>query len=434
MEREIALKDIFVIVLKKARQVLVWTLVFGILLGAYGVYRSYGNAEEGNIEEAEKYAQDVENAEKAIVCAEGQVEELKEYLADSLYYAIDPYNKGVSNLLFYVDTGYEVNPSFTYQTPDRTSHVVAAYTTMYRYDEGILQEIYQLLGKEVDKKYVFELISVNDQGDNLVNISVVHQDAEIASAIAHCIFENTKARVQETVAEHTTQILADYAGYEIDTDMRKRQDASGTNLVNAYAGLAQRKEELKALEKNPVEAQSGAPFIIKSVVKFGIIGLVIGCLVGCVVAVFGAFMSGRLQNAADILSRYKFPLLGTLPQDTKGRWFDKWIRNLEGEPKSSYADASKVVAANLRAVAGDKKIVLVSTGDKIMLAKLAGNLGDQVQAGGNLLQEASVVETLGKTDAVVLVEERGKAQLEQIDGEILRLKALNKEILGIVLC
>ena len=299
----------------------------------------------------------------------------------------------------------------------------------------------------------------------MVRITVTHGDADTAAKIAQYLYSTTQRKAQATVAEHSTQVLADYSAYEIDTNLREDQESSEANLKNAKASVEEKQKALDELLKNPITAEAAGisyGVILKQAVKYGILGLVVGFVIGCVLALFSAMLGGKLQNTADVLARYKFPLLGTLPQDTKGRWFDQWIRNLEGESNAAYEEAAQVAAANLRTVAGEKKVMLVSTGEASLAKKLAASLNglapsqagvlkeagalsettdklsgrkaNPVEVAGNILEHAAAVELLKDADAVVLIEARGKAKMEQIDGEVLRLEALNKEILGIVLC
>ena len=429
-ERELTLKDILVIILKRAKLVAAFALGACLLLGAYGAYRSYSDQQAaaemaGDTNAAEKYERDLQNAESAFLRAQQQVAEAESYLENSLYYRIDPYNKGVANMLFYVDTGYAVNPALDYQTPDKTGHVVAAYTAMYKYDNELLTKLRELLDYQLDKKYILELISVTNEGNNLVKISVSYPDAEVASQVVHEIYNAAKTRIQQTVAPHETKILTDYAGYEIDTDMRTSQEGSEASLVEALARAREKEEALRALENNT---------LIKRGIKYGILGGIAGAAVGCILALVIGMMGGRLENAREVMARYKFPLLGILPQAQKGRWLDRWIKNLAGEPKTEYEDAVQVLEANIATVAGDKEILLLSTGDEGNIQKLCAHLHGTVKAGGDILRSAKAVEALQEAAGVILLEERGKAKIEQVDSEVLRLEALHKEILGIVLC
>ena len=52
---------------------------------------------------------------------------------------------------------------------------------------------------------------------------------------------------------------------------------------------------------------------------------------------------------------------------------------------------------------------------------------------GDVLRDSAAVKTLADFDSVVLVEKRGTSRLDQIDGEVVQLQTLGKEILGIVL-
>ncbi len=447
MERELTLKDMLVILLKRAKLIVVLTLAFALLLGAFGVYRSYNAQSNGSGEDAYlQYQQNLEKAKQEYEQAERYKAEAEAYLEDSIYYGIDPYNKGVASILFYVDTGYEVNPTLNYQSPDKTEHVVAAYTETYKYDEEIITGLGEMVGEDVDKKYILELINVESEDGNLVRITVVNGDADVASEMAHYIYETSKGKIDSSVVQHTTGILADYSGYEIDSALRTAHEASENNLVKAITTHGEKRKAYEDLEKNPVQVSAGGVSMMtlaKQGIKYGILGAAVGFVMACVLALFMSMMGRRLENTADAMARYKFPVLGVLPQENKGRWFKGWIRVLEGESDCSYDVAARVVAANIDTVAGDKKVMLIGTGAKALSERLASALmeageGDKpaevkVVVGGNVLEDASTVKALNDIDAVILMEQRGKAKIEQVDSEVLRIEALGKEILGIVL-
>ena len=52
---------------------------------------------------------------------------------------------------------------------------------------------------------------------------------------------------------------------------------------------------------------------------------------------------------------------------------------------------------------------------------------------GSIIDDAQSVRELADFDGIVLVERRGKSRIDLVDAEVLRAKALDKEILGIVL-
>lgn len=455
MERELTLKDMLIILLKNAKLIVVLALVIALLFGAFGAYRSYG-AQSGSGEAAYlRYLQELEKAQQEYDRAERSKSELEAYLADSLYYAIDPYNKGISSILFYVDT----NPTVKAQGLDRAVYAVAAYTEMYKNDDDIMTALREIIGKDVDKKYILELIKVETVGNaeataaagsannNLVRITVVHEDAEIASKMAHCIYEISKDKINETVAAHTTGVLTDYSGYEIDSTLIIAQEMRANGHATATTALQEKQKALDDLVNNSVTDASEASIAVvtKQSMKFAAMGAAVGLVICCVLSLFITMMSGKLQNVSDAATRYKFPVLGVLPQDNKWSWFNGWIKALEGESKSTFEAEAKVVAANLGLVAGSRKVMLVSTGDKADSERFVSYIteaigeSDKLRAvaictGGNILEDATTVQALADVDAVVLMECRGSAKLQVVDSEVLRLEALGKEILGIVLC
>ena len=107
MEREITLKDMILVVLKKAKVLIAWMLAFGVLLGAFGLYKGLGSSGKASPEQIAQLEQEVEIAENGVIRIEDQINKLEEYLENSVYYSVDPYNKGIGALTFCVNGAEE---------------------------------------------------------------------------------------------------------------------------------------------------------------------------------------------------------------------------------------------------------------------------------------------------------------------------------------
>ena len=170
----------------------------------------------------------------------------------------------------------------------------------------------------------------------------------------------------------------------------------------------------------------------KRAIKYGILGGLIGIALGCFFALIKGLFGGIIQNQNEVMNRYTFPLIGVLPR-TKKVWFDKTIRKLEGEPTGNFEATAQATAQSLLSRIGDRSVCIVSTGSSAIAQKLAAYTGEKVPVIGNIIDNAEAVKKLADYTGIVLVEERGKSRVDLVDAQVLRAKALNKEIIGIVL-
>ncbi|MBQ4257746.1 MAG: hypothetical protein II713_01960, partial [Clostridia bacterium] len=140
----------------------------------------------------------------------------------------------------------------------------------------------------------------------------------------------------------------------------------------------------------------------------------------------------KLQNQSFVLSRFSFPLLGVLPRRKK-RPFEKTIRRLEGDPETDFESAARVAAQNLLAVAADRKVCVVSSLGAKEVEPLVPYLNERVAICGDILRDVGAVKSLDEYEGIVLVEERERSRIDQIEGEVLHAEALGKKVLGIIL-
>ena len=84
-------------------------------------------------------------------------------------------------------------------------------------------------------------------------------------------------------------------------------------------------------------------------------------------------------------------------------------------------------------VADKRSACFVSSLGSEKASALLPYLDGKIDVCGDILNDPKAVKDLDNYDSIILVEQRRKSVLSQIDSEVLRAKAFGKEILGIVL-
>ena len=481
---EIRISDLLASLLKAFKPILCLTLVLALLGGAWGVYKTIDAAKNPsvteddvkNAENAVKKAEDnLTNAEKSltrlleieipdaetkVVRAEQLVQRRQEYIDNSIYYAMNPFHRGVSRVTLFVDTDTEVNPNSPWMSVNPQSSIVIAYTRIYPFDSDILDNIRSIMKTDADLQYINELVSVSNVSNQFVEIRVYHDDAEVARQVTDYLLDTLQSRLSETVGEYTANVVGYFVGYEVDWAMNDSHNSNDDSLLSAERALVSAeenvqklKEETKADRETAIEEAKQAVSdaeddlkdvkaqfdntsadlknIMKNALKNAVIFLVAGAFVGCMIAFVKSFMSGKLQNTSTIVSRYGFPILGIIPPEKK-RWFEKTIRKLEGDPITDPDAAGKAAVQSMTSVIAEQKAAFISSEGNSLIDRFLPYSQNLIPVCGDVLKDADALKAASEFDAFVLVEERGKSRIDQIDNEIRRVDSLGKKIKGII--
>ena len=476
-EIEIRIADLFAAVLKAAKPILCFALILALLGAGYGLRKanSYERTETGELEAVEKAQKLVEttelqlslaeraleryneveypNAEKKYEHAQMMVEQRQNYIDESIYQSLDPFNCGVSTLTFYIeteDTQIEADPNSPWLALDPRATIAMACTQVISHDDRILEKVQEIMGIHTEIRFVKELVSVSKVSDQFVEIRAYNQDANVAEKVVDYLYQTIIERLDGKVDPFTANVISRFTGYDVIWSMNDRQISNEDKLLSAERALtdaetrrqtlldrSQEKEDAVTEAKDALNAAQSDLRNIRFKTQYpaliyALAFLALGLVIGCFAAAFFAIVSSRLQNQSVVLSRYSFPILGVLPHGKK-RWFAAKIRALEGDPETARESAACVAAQNVMDVASGKKACLISTLGSGAAEEFAPYLNGKLAVCGDILRDPAAVKALADFDSVVLVEERESSRLDQIDGEVQQLKTLGKEILGIVL-
>lgn len=484
-ETEISIADLLAAMLKAFKLILCITIILTLLGGCWGAYKTYDDAKhpavkQEDVDAAETALRDAErkvvDAEKAvkklseveIPDAEKKVERAKlllqrrqEYIDKSLYYAMNPFHRGVSRVTLYVDTDTPVDPKSPWLSVNPQASIVTAYTKIYPFDSEIIENIQRIMGTDAEPQYINELVSVSNISNQFVEIRVFFDDADVAKQVTDYLLETMQTRLADTVDDYSANIVGYFVGYEVDWGMSDSHNTNDDNLLSTERALTAAEEELQTKQTRTKEDREQAiedaknavtdaenklrdvkeqlantsaepKTLVKKIAKYAGICFVAGTFLGCVLVFMCSVMGGRIQNANTVVSRYTFPLIGVLP-GRKKRWFEKTIRKLEGEPETDFDTAGKATAQSLFSVVGDRRAALVSSEGSSVIDVVLPFLDRRVPACGDILKDAEAVKAAAEYDGLVLVEEREKSRLDQIDNEVRRIESMGKKIEGIIL-
>ena len=481
---EFRIADFAAMLLKAFKPILCATLIFAVVGGCFGFYRSLRpdkfvsvtTEDERSAMEAVQSAgaelEDLENtlrslknieipdAEKLIAHAEQLVESRQEYVDNSIYYALDPFRCGVSRLLLHIesDGGEAASDQGSAQNLNVLLDEIGAQ--ILSENSEALDRINSAMKTQVDAIYLKEIISLSAVSNQLIEISVLNSDPKVAEEAVNYLLEAISLTLSEKDPRLTCELVDRFAGFEINWDMYDQHLKVDESLVAAEQTLTSAREsflvlknetakkelaaedaktELASQEANLNRIQrllAGSPYSLKNAVKwtfiFAFLFMCFGLFIACFVTIVHDTTGGKVQNQNMILSCCDLPLLGVLPSEKK-RPFEKAIRRLEGESLIDYQSALNAVAQTILTVANGRSACLISSLGCSEAEVLLPYLEGHVQLCGDIIDDSESEKKLASHDSVILVEKKGASNMSMIDREVQRVKVLNKDLLGIVL-
>ena len=476
-ETEIRFSDLLAMLLKASKVILCLVLAFGLIGGAYGAFsmlKAQRGEAQGTIEAAESRVALAESnlsgiqnalafrrtvmiprAEQKVDRVNLMTAQLREYMDNSIYYSMNPFHRGAARLRFAVETEYADEAGAQKGTEEPRAGIVVAYTQMCPFTAETMDHVRTILGLETQTQYLEELISVKNVEDHFVEICFFYDDLQYAEKVVEYLYQTMTALGAEKLQKHSTTALPVYTGYEVDWEMLEIHTANEESmakaeddlleaigaltelhnetvgeqdLANASNALAAAQSALQRAQNNSGKIEVNVGSIAKRATRYGVLGMAVGLFFGICYALAKGLFSGTIQNHNEVVHRYTFPVIGILPR-TKKVWFDKSIRKLEGEPPGSL----EATAQSLLSRIGEHSACLISTDCKAVSERLSAFTDGKVKVIDSIINNAEAIKDLSCFDGVVLVEERGRSRVDLIDAEVMRAKALNKEIFGIIL-
>ena len=484
-EVEICISDLLASMLKAIKLILCITLIFVLLGSIYGASKAFYDAKnptvtQEDVDEADKtvkekerelsdaekamtklYEVELPDAEKKVERAKLLVQRRQEYINNSLYYSMNPFHRGISRVTLYVDTDTPINNAYPWLSVDPQASIAMAYTKIYPFDSEIIDNIRRIMGTDAETQYINELVKVSNISNQFVEICVYFDDADVARQVTDYLLEAIQTRLEQSVGKFSANVVGYFVGYEVDWTMSDSHNSNDDNLLsaeravtsaeetletlqtrtkedreqaveNAKTEVSNAKENLEKIQKQLDNSSANLKNFVKKMAKYAVVCLFVGVFLGCGFVFVRNIMDGRIQSSNTVISRYAFPVIGVLPSQKK-RWFEKTIRKLEGEPETDYDTAGKVTAQSLVSIIGDSKTALVSSEGGAVIDALLPYLDGHIPVCGDILKDAGAVRTAEEYDGFVLVEEREKSSLDQINNEVRRIESMGKKITGIVL-
>lgn len=449
-EQEIDLKDLMFAILHKWRGIIVTAVIVGILVGGYKLGTGLSSKEDGAAaEKARKdYNQSMELYESMsqlyksnLDTIQAQIQSQGDYIANSVLMKISPYHKNVAG----ADVFVTVDPQEA--LGDRQILASDPADTILRAYESLINsaELKEIEGMDIDGIYLKELVTTEvDYEGNSLSIQTTYTDEQGAKALLDALLEELQRQggeLQREFGNHRILIMNETSSVVADTKLYQRQQDAFNTLTALRTSLADKKDELGKMEKPAAPSVISASASLKSGIKYGILGGALGAFLSIfyICAVF--LMSDKVNSEKEMKNRFGLKLLGVFAQMPKKRAFsgiDRWLDRLEGKSFKKPEEVYEIVAANVRNyMEENQNIMLLGGASMDRMSEIAKELKDrmpelEIQIGQDMGTSAETLKRLPGAGQVILVEERGVSQYQEIQNQVELIRSLDKAIVGCI--
>ena len=426
-EQEINLKDCFFYVLRHLKLMLIVALVLGLLLGAYKGYTEYSKelkySETNNIENISNYAKSIESLSKEL---DSKKASLINYINNSAFLSLDPYSSYQIVNNYFVSTDYKIIASNSYQDIDYTWSVINSYVS-YLSSDDILQQLATKNNLELSNLKEFVDIScdnsIDDKENYIISISVYSNDKDEALSILDSfddILPSITNKINKSVVNNSISLVSTNIYKGENSDILNKQQEFTSNFKSLLSDINSTQSSIDSLSElsyigNPIKA------LTSSFIKWFLIGFVVGAVLIAGVYFLIFIFNNKVYSADEFKDKTNIRVLGNIASD-KLSFIDK----LEHRPINTDIN---LLSSNLNTFSNSKTILF--TGE-LLDEQLLSKLNKDIISTGSIIEDSKAIDSLSKTNDIVLVVKCNKTDYKTINEVRQRIKDLNKNIVGCV--
>ena len=184
------------------------------------------------------------------------LQEKETYNDNSILMSINPYNKTVARIVYYIDTGYQIMPGSTYQNIDYSDRIIEMYMT---YLTG--GELYAQMARELSTptkiQYVREILNIASNPDtDMISIDLSNINSAACQEMIDIIKKGLKEiypKATSSIAEHKLTEISEDIYTTVDLDLETLQNTNIKTVADLADSLDAKSKELKDWEtsRNP---------------------------------------------------------------------------------------------------------------------------------------------------------------------------------------
>ena len=424
MAETMNMKELFALLVRRCRAVLLTALIFAVLLGGVQAFRtSRSNSDESDVSAegqiASQYA-DLAALKQQMTTTKAKVASLQEYVVQAPLMEIDPYRVYTTTMLIGL-TPAENAPGASASQEYSDGAVCAAWLA----GTDIQKLAADTSFAEIGNLYLQDLFSAKPLSGGVLSLRTYGTSQERAEELADMLYQGLHRQFSGESSSMPTvnAVLSSATLCETNTEIADKQDKIFKELTTAKESLTTLISKVQSQE-SALPHGDETPSPVKSGVKYAVLGFAVGIILACLWILVKAMFSGRIETAGQLETMGGAPYWGTLA--VAKRKSDRWADAILGETlwadrNAAAAHLADRVAACDSASAGIAIISSLSDQPE-ELDDFVAALKDRdysVSVIMNVASDPAAFACLKKNGLILLAERRGMTRME-------RLKAVDK--------
>lgn len=424
MAETMNMKELFALLVRRCRAVLLTALIFAVLLGGVQAFRtSRSNSDESDVSAEEKIASqyaDLAALKQQLTTTKAKVASLQEYTTHAPLMEIDPYRVYTTTMLIGL-TPAENAPGASASQEYSDGAVCAAWLA----GTDIQKLAVDTSFAEIGNLYLQDLFSAKPLSGGVLSLRTYGTSQERAEELADMLYQGLHRQFSGESSSIPTvnAVLSSATLCETNTEIADKQDKIFKELTTAKESLTTLTSKVQSQE-SALPHGDETPSPVKSGVKYAVLGFAVGIILACLWILVKAMFSGRIETAGQLEAMGGAPYWGTLA--VAKRKSDRWADAILGETlwadrNAAAAHLADRVAACDSASAGIAIISSLSDQPE-ELDDFVAALKDRdysVSVIMNVASDPAAFACLKKNGLILLAERRGMTRME-------RLKAVDK--------
>lgn len=419
MAETMNMKELFALLVRRCRAVLLTALIFAVLLGGVQAFRtSRSNSDESDVSAEEKIASqyaDLAALKQQLTTTKAKVASLQEYVVQAPLMEIDPYRVYTTTMLIGL-------------TPAENAPVASA---SQEYSDGAVcaawlagTDIQKLAADtsfaEIGNLYLQDLFSAKPLSGGVLSLRTYGTSQERAEELADMLYQGLHRQFSGESSSIPTvnAVLSSATLCETNTEIADKQDKIFKELTTAKESLTTLTSKVQSQELAlPHDDETPSP--VKSGVKYAVLGFAVGIILACLWILVKAVFSGRIETAGQLEAMGGAPYWGTLAvaKRKSDRWADAILEEtLWADRQAAAAHLADRVAACDSASAGIAIISSLSDQPE-ELDDFVAALKDRdysVSVIMNVASDPAAFACLKKNGLILLAERRGMTRMERL--------------------
>lgn len=419
MAETMNMKELFALLVRRCRAVLLTALIFAVLLGGVQAFRtSRSNSDESDVSAEEQIASqyaDLAALKQQLTTTKAKVASLQEYVVQAPLMEIDPYRVYTTTMLIGL-------------TPAENAPVASA---SQEYSDGAVcaawlagTDIQKLAADtsfaEIGNLYLQDLFSAKPLSGGVLSLRTYGTSQDRAEELADMLYQGLHRQFSGESSSIPTvnAVLSSATLCETNTEIADKQDKIFKELTTAKESLTTLTSKVQSQELAlPHDDETPSP--VKSGMKYAVLGFAVGIILACLWILVKAVFSGRIETAGQLEAMGGAPYWGTLAvaKRKSDRWADAILEEtLWADRQAAAAHLVDRVAACDSASAGIAIISSLSDQPE-ELDDFVAALKDRdysVSVIMNVASDPAAFACLKKNGLILLAERRGMTRMERL--------------------